>query len=105
MPNWMPSLYPGGRARLIPRRTSFNASRRSAGSAVRYLVTVDAGMEQVYQDGFCHGNRNVRIRPPSPCIEEELLGNRDSAHGVSNVAPSVRLQNWGRTGGRTGGRT
>lgn len=31
-------------ARLIPRRTSFNASRRSAGSAPRHSVTVDAGM-------------------------------------------------------------
>jgi hypothetical protein len=30
--------------RVIPRRTSFNASRRSAGSAARYSVTVDAGM-------------------------------------------------------------
>jgi hypothetical protein len=47
MPNWIPSLYPGGRARLIPRRTSFNASRRSAGSAARYSVTVDAGMGHV----------------------------------------------------------
>src|SRR6185369_3160420 len=44
MPNWIPSLYPGGRARLIPRRTAFNASRRSTGSAPRYSVTVDAGM-------------------------------------------------------------
>src|ERR1700722_2462180 len=52
MPNWIPSLYPGGRARLIPRRTSFNASRRSAGSAARYSVTVDAGMGQVYRNGF-----------------------------------------------------
>src|ERR1700694_118854 len=63
MPNWMPSLYPGGRARLIPRRTSFNASRRSARSAARYSVTVDAGMGQVYHEGFCRGNCNVRIHP------------------------------------------
>ena len=61
MPNWMPSLYPGGSARLIPRRTSFNAFRRSAGSEARYSVTVDAGMGQVYHEGFCRGNRNVRI--------------------------------------------
>src|SRR2546430_1441585 len=60
MPNWMPSLYPGGRARLIPRRTSFNASRRSAGSAARYSVTVDAGMGRGYHEGFCRGNCNVR---------------------------------------------
>src|SRR5215211_8678543 len=52
MPNWIPSSYPGGRARLIPRRTSFNASRRSAESAARYSVTVDAGMGQVYRNGF-----------------------------------------------------
>jgi hypothetical protein len=45
-------LYPGGRARLIPRRTSVNASRRSAGSAARYSVTVDAGMGQIYRNGF-----------------------------------------------------
>src|SRR5438045_3424234 len=62
MPNWMPSLYPGGRARLIPRRTSFNASRRSAGSAARYSVTVDAGMGQIYHEGFCRGNCNVGIQ-------------------------------------------
>src|SRR3954447_13266217 len=52
MPNWIPSLYPSGRARLIPRRTSFNASRRSAESAARYSVTVDAGMGQDYRNGF-----------------------------------------------------
>src|SRR5882724_2369952 len=60
MPNWMPSLYPGGRARLIPRRTSFNASRRSEGSAARYSVTVDAGMGQAYHESFFRGNCNVR---------------------------------------------
>ena len=65
MPNWMLSLYLGGRARLIPRRTSFNASRRSAGSAPRYSVTVDAGMRQIYHDGFYPGNRNVRIQRES----------------------------------------
>src|SRR5450755_976139 len=61
MPNWMPSLYPGGRARLIPRRTSFNAPWRSAGSAARYPVMVDAGMGHVYHESFCRGNCNVRI--------------------------------------------
>src|SRR5664279_1255426 len=61
MPNWMPSLYPGGRARLIPRRTSFNASRRSPGSAARYSVTVDAGMGRVYHERFCRSNCNVGI--------------------------------------------
>src|SRR2546423_494208 len=72
MPNWMPSLYPGGRARLIPRRTSFNASRRSAGSAARYSVTVDAGMGQLYPEGFCRGNRNVRIPLPSPALRRSF---------------------------------
>src|SRR5215204_4871906 len=52
MPNWIPSSYPGGRTRLIPRRTSFNASRRSAESAARYSVTVDAGMGRDYRNGF-----------------------------------------------------
>src|SRR2546423_13236950 len=45
MPNWMPSSYPFGRARLIAVRTSLNAFRRSAGSAARYSFTVNAGME------------------------------------------------------------
>jgi hypothetical protein len=56
----MPSLYPGGKARLIPRRTLFNASRRSAGSAARYSVTAETGMRQVRHEGFCRGNCNVR---------------------------------------------
>ena len=85
MPNWMPSLYPGGRARLIPRRTSFNASRRSAGSAARYSVTLDAGMGQVYHEGFCRGNCNG---PDTP----------GSAH-VKNTARQVRkaLADWKTT--------
>jgi hypothetical protein len=62
IPNWMPSSYPGGRARLIPRRTSFNASRRFGERAARYSVTVHAGMPQTYHDRFCRGNCNVRIR-------------------------------------------
>lgn len=35
--------------------------RRSAGSAVRYSVTVDAGIGQVYHEAFCRGNCNVRL--------------------------------------------
>src|SRR5882724_8576166 len=38
-------------------------------------------MGQAYHESFFRGNCNVRIRRPSPCIAEELLGNRDSAHG------------------------
>jgi len=74
-----------GRARLIPRRTSFNASRRSEGSAARYSVTVDAGMGQVYHEGFCRGNCNVRIpvpRFPVSGFRNFLLPrHRDNAHG------------------------
>src|SRR5437764_293686 len=76
MPNWMPSLYPGGRARLILRRTSFNASRRSAGSAARYSVTVDAGMGQIYHEGFCHGNSAREI------IRDTRKADRQNAVGL-----------------------
>src|SRR3982074_2674916 len=88
----MPSLYPGARARLIPRRTSFNASRRSAGSAARYSVTVDAGMGPAYHEGFCRGNSSVRIRLPPTALTSSfpIVG---SALTGEHVAHSVRLQN------------
>jgi hypothetical protein len=38
------------------------ARRQSAGSAARYSVAVNAGMGQVYHDGFCRGNGIVRIQ-------------------------------------------
>ena len=44
--------------------------RRSAGSAARYSVTVDAGMGQVYHEGFCRGNCNVRIHAESAHIQD-----------------------------------
>src|SRR5256885_12770857 len=62
MPNWMPSLYPGGRARLIPRRISFNASRRSAGSAARYSLTVDADMRTRLPREFLRGQQQPSSR-------------------------------------------
>src|SRR5712691_10302453 len=102
MPNWMPSLYPDGRARLIPRRTSFNASRRSAGSAARYSVTVDAGMRQIYHEGFCRGNCSVRMRGNAQiketarrCAKRRLTGNDvDSSH----VHTLQSMTDWSRGG-------
>ena len=35
--------------------------RRSAGSAARYSVTVDAGMGQVYHEGFCRGKLSLSL--------------------------------------------
>src|SRR5438552_9252917 len=92
MPNWMPSLYPGGRARLIPRRTSFSASRRSAGSAARYSVTVDAGMGQIYHEGFCRGNRNVRMRGNAQ-IKETAQALSDWAHLFAALRSRIREPN------------
>ncbi len=70
-------------AGLIPRRTSFNASRRSAGSAARYSVTVDAGMGQVYHEGFCRGNCNVRIHA-------EARKRAYQGHGAAVRQPNVK---------------
>ena len=46
--------------------------RRSAGSAARYLVTVDAGIGQVYHVGFCRCNCNVRGRRGSAHLKDTL---------------------------------
>src|ERR1700749_1118480 len=86
MPNWIPSSYPAGRARLIPRRTSSNASRRSEESAARYSVTVEAGMGQDYRNGF----DGATVISDARVLAKPINSRRHSAGSHScNLGPQI----------------
>jgi len=89
----------------VKERGSHGALRSSVSSHVtrhflrhRYSVTVDAGMGQVYHQGFCRGNRNVRIHAEArkrACQRMALLASPDVGVVAVVLASELRMSDTG----------